>query len=317
MAAEVGMRARSVVRTVVRWMALLLLLQCLGSHPSFTVAGNEGHVVVKIKKYFSFPYSELRHNYFGLANYGSSSSGCELNGGLLTADQTPAAHDSITNHLRKVGDAAKRQVFTYMGGDAYYSYYWEKDSDKVCDVDNKYNLLNCIFEWNQGEFVDTKVKHRGVPFFRGARNSLDGVGPLNGYTSYWREGYPAHGQIYLISRLDLTKEGSNATWYDGAVHADDNPDTPNEAFGVVCEVQDRIITTTTTTTLPPKEVVPWVQDNWYIILILVLLPLLALIALIVIICCCCCRRTGDKSTGTVPMELQEVSGNAVYGTQQG
>ncbi|RNE95230.1 hypothetical protein TraAM80_10333 [Trypanosoma rangeli] len=220
-----------------------------------------------------------------------------------------AAHDSITDYLRKVGDIANKQVFTYMGGDAYNSCYWEENPDKVCVPADSKTLLNCIFEWTRGAFADTKRKYHGVPFFRGALHSIPGTGRLNGYTDYWREGYPAHGRIYLISRLDLTEEGATATWYDGTENAKDNHDTPREAFGIVCEVQDGIIEVTT---LP--EVVPWVQDNWYVILIAGL-ALLALIALIVIVCCCC-RRTSDESTGTASMELQEVSRNAVYGIPQ-
>ncbi|ESL05274.1 hypothetical protein TRSC58_07086, partial [Trypanosoma rangeli SC58] len=299
MATEVGMRARSAVRTVVRWMALLLLLQCVGSHPSFTVAGEDKHVIVKIKRYFSFPNSEFRNKYGGQVDYYMSSRSCEQNGGLLTADQTPAAHESITDHLRKVRDVANQEVFTYMGGDAYYSYFWEEDPAKKCDPKVADTLLNCIFEWNQGLFAKLKRNGRGVPFFKGSLYSLAGAGRLNGYDAYWRDGYPAHGQIYLISRLDITKKEAKAAWYDGDSYARINPDTPYASFGIVCGVQDGISTSTTTmtttkvptttTTLPPKVVVPWAQEHWYVILLVVLLPLIAAIALIVVICCCCCR----------------------------
>ncbi|ESL05813.1 hypothetical protein TRSC58_06524 [Trypanosoma rangeli SC58] len=201
-----------------------------------------------------------------------------------------------------------------MGGDAYYSAVWEKDLSKICETGIAKASLNCIFEWNQGLFADSKVKHRGVPFFKGSLHSLAGAGRLNGYDSYWQDGYPAHGQIYLISRLDMIMEGAKATWYDGTDRAYENPETPPASFGIVCEVQDGIVPTSTTT-LPPKVVVPWVQEHWYAILLVVLLPLIAAIALIVVICCCC-RRTDDKYTRAAPMELREVSGNVVYGTQE-
>ncbi|ESL05182.1 hypothetical protein TRSC58_07188 [Trypanosoma rangeli SC58] len=270
MASEVGMRARSAVRTVVRWMALLLLLlQCVGSHPSFTVAGEDKHVVVKIKRYFSLPNSEFIKMYGGFVDHVWSLTSCERKGGLLTADQTPAAHGSITDYLRNVGDTANKQVFTYMGGDATYSFFFEENPTKVCKPGITNTSLNCILEWNEGLFKGTKAKDHGVPFYRGSLHSLAGAGPLNGYDSYWQDGYPAHGQIYLISRLDMIMEGAKATWLDGATFASNNPDTPSEAFGVVCEVQDGISTSTTTmtttkvptttTTLPPKVVVPWAQ----------------------------------------------------------
>ncbi|RNE95133.1 hypothetical protein TraAM80_10381 [Trypanosoma rangeli] len=327
MSAEVGMRARSAVRAAVRWMALLLLLQCLGSHPSFTAAGEYKHVVVKIKKYFSFPHSEFRESYGNQVDYGVSWSVCQINGGALTADQTPAAHQSITDYLRRVRGIADAEVFTYMGGNAYYSFFWEENPKRVCNPEDGNTLLNCIFEWNQGLFEDAsaKPKPRGVPFFRGSLHSIPGTGPLNGYDDYWRDNCPANGQIYLISSLDVVKMETTTLWYDGAMHAYDNTDTSAVAYCLVCEVQDEIMTTTTTTTEAPpattttalpEVVVPWAQDHWYAILLAMLLPLLAAIVLtVVIIFCCCRRRTDDESTRVASMELREVKGN-VYETQQ-
>ncbi|RNE95400.1 hypothetical protein TraAM80_10235 [Trypanosoma rangeli] len=317
MAAEVGMRTRSAVRTAVRWMALLLLLQCLGSHPSFTAAGEDKRVVVKIKKYFSIPHPDPHEGHPGWANYKDSRAVCGSYGGLLTADQTPAAHQYITDYLRKAKGIGDTRVFTYMGGDAYYSYYWENNPDKMCNPEDGNTLLNCIFEWNQGLFEDAsaKPKPRGVPFFRGSLHSIPGTGPLNGYKDYWRDDYPANGQIYLISSLDVVKMETTTLWYDGAMHAYDNTDTSAVAYSLVCEVQDEVMTTTTTTALP-EVVVPWAQDHWYAILLAVLLALLAAIVLtVIIIFCCCRRRTDDESTRVASMELREVKGN-VYETQQ-
>ncbi|RNE96095.1 hypothetical protein TraAM80_10001, partial [Trypanosoma rangeli] len=336
MAAEVVMRALSATRTVVRWVALLLLLQCLGSHPSFAAAEEDKYVRVKIKKYFSLPYSAFE-NYGRLVYWGSSSASCKSEGGLLTADQTLAAHESITDYLRQMGDVANKEVFTYMGGDAVYSARWPENPDKKCGREVAKASLNCIFEWNQGEFVGTVMGYYGAPFFRGSLHSLAGAGPMNGYESYWHDGYPAHGQLYLISRLDMTKEDVNATWYDGTDHAYMDPDMPFAAFSIVCEAQDELITTTTTTTTTeaptttttteaptttttteaptttttttteapnattttttlPPEVVVSWAQKHCYAILAVLLPLVALLALIIIIMCCCCRRLSDDQS---------------------
>ncbi|RNE99332.1 hypothetical protein TraAM80_08243 [Trypanosoma rangeli] len=146
-----------------------------------------------------------------------------------------------------------------MGGDRRYSAYYQKDNDKKCYVGVAKPSLNCIFEWNQGLFEDANVKYRGVPFYRGSLHSLAGAGPLNGYESYWHHGYPAHGQLYLISRLDTKGGSATATWYDGAAYAFKDSDMPSAAFGIVCEVQDVITTatteapTTTTTEAPTRR----------------------------------------------------------------
>ncbi|RNF18547.1 uncharacterized protein Tco025E_04421, partial [Trypanosoma conorhini] len=119
MAAEVGMRARSATGTVVRWVALLLLLlQCLGGHPSFAAALEDGHVIVKIKRYFSFPNSVFEGHYGGRVDFSNSADACRVNGGLLSADQTAAAHQSITDRLRHVAGPKDQAMYTFMGGDA-------------------------------------------------------------------------------------------------------------------------------------------------------------------------------------------------------
>ncbi|RNE95138.1 hypothetical protein TraAM80_10378, partial [Trypanosoma rangeli] len=216
-AGEAGTRALSAMRTVVQWMALLLLLQYVGSHPSFTAAGEDEHVRVKIKKYFSFPHSEFII-YDSQVTYDLSLRICILGGGLLTADQTPAAHESITDYMRQVGDVANGEVFTYMGGDTIYSVHREKDPDKICRPGVAEASLNCIFEWNLGEFEHPEETYRGAQFFRGSLHSLTGAGRMNGYESYWEHHYPAHGEMFLISHLDLRKN-TTATWYDGSDYA--------------------------------------------------------------------------------------------------
>ncbi|RNE94898.1 hypothetical protein TraAM80_10512, partial [Trypanosoma rangeli] len=180
---------------------------------------------------------------------------------------------------------------------------------KICRPGVAEASLNCIFEWNLGEFEHPEETYRGAQFFRGSLHSLTGAGRMNGYESYWEHHYPAHGEMFLISHLDLRKN-TTATWYDGSDYAEANPETPHAAFGIVCEVQDGFIKTTT------KVVVSWSLEQLYIILA-VLLPLFALLALLIIIIFCCCRRrTNDQSRWVTPMVLREMNGNPLNGTQQ-
>ncbi|RNF12519.1 hypothetical protein TraAM80_00235, partial [Trypanosoma rangeli] len=101
MADEDGMRVLSAMRAVVRWMALLLL-QCLGSHPSFTAAGEDRRVIVKIKTFFSRPYWEFIERHVVVVYFDVCADACRVGGGLPYADQTSAAHQSITDCLRLV-----------------------------------------------------------------------------------------------------------------------------------------------------------------------------------------------------------------------
>ncbi|RNE96349.1 uncharacterized protein Tco025E_09874 [Trypanosoma conorhini] len=162
MAAEVGMRARSATGTVVRWVALLLLLlQCLGGHPSFAAALEDGHVIVKIKRYFSFPNSEF-NKYGGEVSYAKSALACARNGGYLSADQTPAAHQYITDYLRPTGRPLDALMFTFMGGDAEYSVNTQRCTPGIPTAS-----LGCVYQWNQGAFADPQVKGGGASFYMG------------------------------------------------------------------------------------------------------------------------------------------------------
>ncbi|EAN94901.1 hypothetical protein, conserved [Trypanosoma cruzi] len=306
-----GMRTRSATRNAVRWTVLFLLLQYLGSHPSFTAAGKveEGHVVIEIVKYFHYANPIFFENYAGDVSYFSSDDACHLGGGVLSADQTPAAHVAIAGELRKTAVPKYKTSHVYLGGDADHEATPTTDPKKRCGRGLKWATLNCIFKWNKGAFADSSADGLGVAFFRGTLYTLVGVGPMNGYKAYWPYHYPYHGKTFLILRLKTTDNNEQATWYDWYPAPKDHTDTPYRSFGVVCEAQKGYVVSTTT--LPPAVVVPWLQKNWYVVLIAVLLPVIAAVALITV-CFYRCRGVDDESKWVVHMVLREVKREPLY-----
>ncbi|PBJ75197.1 hypothetical protein BCY84_11409 [Trypanosoma cruzi cruzi] len=305
------MRTRSATRNAVRWMVLFLLLQYLGSHPSFTAAGEEekGNVVIEIVRYFHYSNPIFFQNYAGDVSYFSSDDVCHLGGGVLSADQTPAAHVAIADELRKTAVRNYDTRYAYLGGDADHAATPTTDPKKRCGRGLKWATLNCIFKWNQGAFADSSDDGLGVAFFRGTLYTLVDAGPMNGYKAYWPYHYPFHGKTFLILRLNTTDKSENATWYDWYPAPKDHIDTPYPAFGVVCEAQKGYVVSTTT--LPPAVVVPWAQKNWYVVLLAVLLPAIAAVALITV-CFYRCRGVYDESKWVVHMVLREMNDNPLY-----
>ncbi|EKF29423.1 hypothetical protein MOQ_006795 [Trypanosoma cruzi marinkellei] len=308
MEAEVmGMRMRSATRNAVRWMVLFLLLQYLGSHPSFTAAGEgEGHVTIEIVRYFNRPNSAFVQHYGGDVSYDKSGDICHLDGGLLSADQTNAAHLTISEKLRDTADYSFGRVNTYLGGDADHE-ATPKDPKKKCG-DSGRATLNCIFKWNQGRFADASPDGLGIGFYRGTLYMV-GVGSMNGYKNYWPYQYPHDGKKYLLLRMSTTEETQQSKWEDWGSTPTNRGDTSFKRFGVVCEVQQRHFVTTTT--LPPDVEVPWAKKNWYVILIVVLLPVLAAVTISTV---CFCRFHGgyDESKWLMPMVLREVKFEPLY-----
>ncbi|EAN87623.1 hypothetical protein C3747_32g469 [Trypanosoma cruzi] len=306
-----GMRTRSATRNAVRWMVLFLLLQYLGSHPSFTAAGEEeeGHVVIEIVKYFNYPNSIFFQNYAGDVSYFSSDDVCHLGGGVLSADQTPAAHVAIADELRKTAVHNYDTSHAYLGGDADHAATPTTDPKKSCGRGLNLPTLNCIFKWNQGAFADSSADGLGVAFFRGTLYTLVGVGPMNGYKAYWPYHYPHHGKTFLMLRLKTRENSEQATWYDWYPAPKTHIDTPYRSFGVVCETQKGYVVSTTT--LPPAVVVPWLQKNWYVVLIVVLLPVVVAVALITV-CFYRCRGVDDESKWVAHMVLREINDNPLY-----
>ncbi|EKF33449.1 hypothetical protein MOQ_002684 [Trypanosoma cruzi marinkellei] len=305
-----GMRTRSATRNAVRWMVLFLLLQCLGSHPSFTAAGEEGkggHVNIGITRYFHYPYSVFWSNFFGLVDYTNSRDSCYNGGGLPASSQTPAAHISIAAELRKLSSSVET-LRAYLGGTAEHSAYM-MPFEQRCTRGEKKASISCIYKWNEGAFLDSSPDGNGVSFFMGSMYSLIGAGPMNGYKAYWGPKLPGHGQLFLMLRMDTDKLDEWATWYDGQGIALYDVETPVETFGVVCETQEGYVVSTTT--LPPKVEVPWLYKRWYVILIAIWVPVVAAVVLITA-CFCRCRGADDESMWVVHMVLREVKSEPFY-----
>ncbi|EKF28899.1 hypothetical protein MOQ_007336, partial [Trypanosoma cruzi marinkellei] len=300
-----GMRTRSATRNAVRWMVLFLLLQYLGSHPSFTAAGEEGkggHVTIGIMKYFHYPNSVFWSNFFGLIDYTSSRHSCYNGGGLLASDQTPASHISIAAELRGLASTGVETFRTFLGGNAEHSADDMPDEQR-CVRREYFASLKCIYKWNEGAFLDSSSDGYGVPFFRGSMYSLIGAGPMNGYKAYWGPKLPGHGQLFLMFCMNTNEAEKDATWYDGQYRPSFDPETPEETFGVVCETQEGYVVSTTT--LPPNVEVPWLHKRWYVILIAILVPVIAAVVLITA-CFCRCRGVDDELKWVVHMVLREV-----------
>ncbi|RNF20865.1 hypothetical protein TcG_03300 [Trypanosoma cruzi] len=121
-AEAMGIRTRSATRNAVRWMVLFLLLQYLGSHPSFAAAGEEEkHVTIGITRYFHYANSIFKTNFATRLDYTNSQVSCYNGGGLLASDQTPAAHISIPAQLRELASKKVETFRTYLGGTAEYT----------------------------------------------------------------------------------------------------------------------------------------------------------------------------------------------------
>ncbi|RNF02864.1 uncharacterized protein Tco025E_08336 [Trypanosoma conorhini] len=168
---------------------------------------------------------------------------CARSGGYLSADQTPAAHQSITDNLRPTGRRFDALMYTFMGGDAEYSVNTQRCTPGMLTAS-----LGCVYQWNQGAFADPLVRGRGASFYRGSRFNVPGNGPMNGYTPHWAVINPYFGQPYVLSRLRVKHPAETITWHDAADNPRLTPIRAKQLFGVVCEVQDAITTTTTTTT---------------------------------------------------------------------
>ncbi|EKF29259.1 hypothetical protein MOQ_006967 [Trypanosoma cruzi marinkellei] len=301
-----GMRTRSATRNAVRWMVLFLLLQYLGSHPSFTAAGEEGkggHVTIGIMKYFHYPNSVFWSNFFGDVEHDSSTDCCYRGGGLPASDQTPAAHISIATELRKLSSTRVETFHTFLGGTAEHSADDMMPPEQRCTRGIALASLKCIYKWNEGAFLDSSSDGYGVSFFRGSFYSLIGAGPMNGYKAYWGPMLPLHGQLFLVLRMKTNEVDDQATWYDAYARVLYDPDTPEKTFGVVCETQEGYVVSTTT--LPPNVGVPWLHKRWYVFLIAILVPVIAAVVLITA-CFCRCRGVDDELKWVVHMVLREV-----------
>ncbi|EKF28852.1 hypothetical protein MOQ_007385 [Trypanosoma cruzi marinkellei] len=229
-----GMRTRSATRNAVRWMVLFLLLQYLGSHPSFTAAGEEGkggHVTIGIMKYSHYPNSAFRSNFEGAVAYSTSCECCYNGGSLPASDQTPAAHISIATELRKLSSTRVETFHTFLGGNAWHSAENDIPDEQKCVRGQYFASLKCIYKWNEGAFLDRSSDGDGVPFFIGSMYSLIGAGPMNGYKAYWGPKLPGHGQLFLVLRMDTDKAEKDATWYDGQYRPFRDPETPEKTFG--------------------------------------------------------------------------------------
>ncbi|EKF28892.1 hypothetical protein MOQ_007343, partial [Trypanosoma cruzi marinkellei] len=293
-------------RNAVRWMVLFLLLQCLGSHPSFTAAGEEGkggHVNIGITRYFHYPNSAFRSNFRGLIAYTSSRDSCYRGGGLLASDQTPASHISIATELRGLASIRVATFRTYLGGNAEHSGDYKMPPEQKCLRGVVLASLKCIYKWNEGAFLDRSSDGYGVPFYIGSLYSLIGAGPMNGYKAYWGPVLPGHGQLFLVFCMNTNEAEKDATWYDGRYMPLEDPETPEETFGVVCEIQEGYVVSTTT--LPPNVEVPWLHKRWYVILMAILVPVIAAVVLITA-CFCRCRGVDDELKWVVHMVLREV-----------
>ncbi|EKF29220.1 hypothetical protein MOQ_007007 [Trypanosoma cruzi marinkellei] len=301
-----GMRTRSATRNAVRWMVLFLLLQCLGSHPSFTAAGEEGkeeHVTIGIMKYSHYPNSIFWSDFDGLVDYTDSRDSCYNGGGLLASDQTPASHISIAAELRGLASTGVETFHTFLGGTAEHSVDYMMPPEQRCTLREKKASIKCIYKWNEGAFLDSSSDGNGVSFFRGSFYSLIGAGPMNGYKAYWGPKLPGHGQLFLVLRMNTDKAEKDATWYDGRFMPFYDPETPEETFGVVCETQEGYVVSTTT--LPPNVEVSWLQRNWRFVSIAILVPVIAAVVLITA-CFCRCRGADDELKWVVHMVLREV-----------
>ncbi|ORC88463.1 uncharacterized protein TM35_000161010 [Trypanosoma theileri] len=297
----VHVRTAAAVRTAVLWVSLCMLLQHLGHHPQFT-AEAEGSVQVNIVRYFTLPNSKFTSFPGGEVSSVTSAKLCSANGGSLVSGQSAAAQDAITTELRKAFEGSQVASHTFMGGDASYNVIWEIDPTKKCKVGVKgVASLNCIYQWNIGEFAPGSYDGHGVPFYRGSYYSVAGAGPMNGYTPFWENNYPGRGQPYLISRF-VVHVGSRALWYDGDSWAKFNPDTPPNSFASVCEVQDGLVGNSS---FPPTESkTTWIQKHWYVPLIIAVVVLAAIIALIVL---CCCLGGRDEEKYLHPMVIRDIS----------
>ncbi|PWV12788.1 hypothetical protein C3747_48g100 [Trypanosoma cruzi] len=309
-AEAMGIRTRSATRNAVRWMVLFLLLQYLGSHPSFTAAGEE-HVTIGITKYFHHAHSVFKTNFGYRVDYTNSQVSCFNGGGLLASDQTPAAHISIAAELRKLASKKIETFRTYLGGTAQYTAD-SAPSEQRCLRGERRASLKCIYKWKEGAFLDSSSDGHGVSFFRGTVYTLIGAGPMNGYDAYWGNKLPGHGQLFLMLRMDTDQNDKKATWYDGQGVPRYDGETPEDTFGVVCETQEGYVVSTTT--LPPTVEISWVRKNWYFVLIAILVPVIVAVAIITV-CFCRCRGADDESKWVVHMVLREVNGKPFHVTE--
>ncbi|PBJ73703.1 hypothetical protein BCY84_03362 [Trypanosoma cruzi cruzi] len=308
-AEAMGIRTRSATRNAVRWMVLFLLLQYLGSHPSFAAAGEEEkHVTIGITRYFHYANSIFKTNFATRVDYTNSQVSCYNGGGLLASDQTPAAHISIAAQLRELASKEVETFRTYLGGTAEYTAN-STPPEQRCLRGERRASLKCIYKWNEGAFIDSSSDGHGVSFFRGTMYTLIGAGPMNGYDAYWGPELPKHGQLFLMLRMDTDQSDKNATWYDGQGVPKYDKETPENTFGVVCETQEGYVVSTTT--LPPTVEISWVHKRWYVILIAILVPVIVAVALITV-CFCRCRGADDESKWVVHMVLREVSSEPLH-----
>ncbi|KAF5220522.1 hypothetical protein ECC02_006480 [Trypanosoma cruzi] len=304
-----GIRTRSATRNAVRWMVLFLLLQYLGSHPSFTAAGEEEkHVTIGITKYFHYANSIFSSNFGGRVDYSNSQFSCFNGGGLLAADQTPAAHISIAAQLRELASNKDETFRSYLGGTAQYTANSAPPENR-CLRDERRASLKCIYKWNEGAFRDSSSDGHGVSFFRGTMYTLIGAKAMNGYDAYWGPKLPGHGQLFLMFRMDTNQNDEKATWYDGQGVPRGDGETPENTFGVVCETQEGYVVSTTT--LPTTVEIPWVHKRWYVILIAILVPVIVAVAIITVYFCRSCGGH-DESKWVVHMVLREVNGEPLH-----
>ncbi|KAF8294427.1 hypothetical protein TcYC6_0102430 [Trypanosoma cruzi] len=308
-----GIRTRSATRNAVRWMVLFLLLQYLGSHPSFTAAGEEEkHVTIVITKYFHHANSIFSSNFGGRVDYTNSQVSCFNGGGLLASDQTPAAHVSIAAELRELASKKVETFRSFLGGTAEYTAD-SAPSEQRCLRGERRASLKCIYKWNEGAFLDSSSDGHGVSFFRGTMYTLIGAKAMNGYDAYWGPKLPGHGQLFLMFRMDTSQSYEKATWYDGQGVPWYDGETPEKTFGVVCETQEGYVVSTTT--LPPAVEISWVQKNWYFVLAAILVPVIVAVVLITA-CFCRCRGADDESKWVVHMVLREVNGKPFHVTDR-
>ncbi|KEG06480.1 hypothetical protein DQ04_13721000 [Trypanosoma grayi] len=304
MAIDARTRSGGAVRTATIWMTLFLLLQHAGHDPHLTAVAQL--VTVPIERYFSRPNSDFAAQIGAMVDFSNSAEICRLGGGILSADQTPAAHRQIMSYLGNVDMGGT--VYTYMGGDAMYTINWEKDPEKKCIRGLNAPSLNCLFQWNLGRFADMERDGWGVSFYRGSVYTVKGAGPVNGYPEFWLPGYPVHGQPFLINKLYGPSSDIKKTWYDGWGKAQANRDTPPHQFAVVCEVQEPFDYNTTSLppSTPPQTTQPpsWFEKNWFVIIPIVVVPFIIAL-LIIILCCCGCCSHDDDDKMVVPMILRE------------
>ncbi|CCD21240.1 IGP family C type lectin domain [Trypanosoma vivax] len=186
------------------------------------------------RKYMSYSGQSLGLLSGTVVDYNTFDTVCRSKGGVLAAVPTENARIHVTREILAVRGRGK--TVTYVGGDADDSTRNAQGEGGRCVIGGKSSSLNCIYRWNKGLYATATPGGVGVAFWRGSYYGKGG-GPLNGFPSYWYEGYPGRGQVYMVATLGEMEE--LLFWNDAEKrynHMRDGTRGVKREYVVVCEV---------------------------------------------------------------------------------